>query len=278
MQHDQRAAPPAETSAPTAQGAEACRRPRSRDGPVALHRGGLRQGRAPVRRRRQGRRADDGNRPDRRRCARRVPPAAIRPPHPGGRRQPEARHPVRRTGAGHGAGRWRQRHGPSRHGARGGRGRRAGARNGRRLDRRAPLEPRRLGRALCRRCRSSTAWSASTAAVASANHMAPWGGSESLLGTNPLAIGIPCGDAPPVVLDMATTVVSYGTVKTYALHGRAMPPDWMVSRVDGQPLTDSRRSRRGRAPADRRSQGQRAGAGARPARRAAQPAPPSAAT
>jgi L-2-hydroxycarboxylate dehydrogenase (NAD+) len=83
------------------------------------------------------------------------------------------------------------------------------------------------------------------AAVASANHMAPWGGSESLLGTNPLAIGIPCGDAPPVVLDMATTVVSYGTVKTYALHGRAMPPDWMVSRVDGQPLTDSRRSGEG---------------------------------
>jgi L-2-hydroxycarboxylate dehydrogenase (NAD+) len=83
------------------------------------------------------------------------------------------------------------------------------------------------------------------AAVASANHMAPWGGSESLLGTNPLAVGIPCGDAPPVVLDMATTIVSYGTVKTYALHGRAMPPDWMVSRVDGQPLTDSRRSGEG---------------------------------
>lgn len=83
------------------------------------------------------------------------------------------------------------------------------------------------------------------AAVASANHMAPWGGSESLLGTNPLAIGIPCGDAPPILLDIATTVVSYGTVKTHALHGRAMPPDWMVSKVDGQPLTDPRRSHEG---------------------------------
>jgi LDH2 family malate/lactate/ureidoglycolate dehydrogenase len=82
-------------------------------------------------------------------------------------------------------------------------------------------------------------------AVASANHMAPWGGSESLLGTNPLAIAIPCGDAPPVVLDMATTIVSYGTVKSYALHGRTMPPDWLVSRVDGKPLTDPRRSHEG---------------------------------
>jgi L-2-hydroxycarboxylate dehydrogenase (NAD+) len=83
------------------------------------------------------------------------------------------------------------------------------------------------------------------AAVANANHMAPWGGSELLLGTNPLAVGIPCGDEPPVVLDMATTVVSYGTVKNYALHGRTMPADWMVSRADGKPLTDPKRSGEG---------------------------------
>src|SRR5918997_895894 len=57
------------------------------------------------------------------------------------------------------------------------------------------------------------------AAMANANHMAPWGGRELLLGTNPLGIGIPCGDRDPFILDMATTVVSYGTVKKYALHG-----------------------------------------------------------
>jgi LDH2 family malate/lactate/ureidoglycolate dehydrogenase len=83
------------------------------------------------------------------------------------------------------------------------------------------------------------------AAMANANHMAPWGGSELLLGTNPLGIGIPCGEAPPFVLDMATTVVSYGTVKNYALHGREMPPDWLVSRLDGKPLTDPRRAHEG---------------------------------
>jgi len=45
------------------------------------------------------------------------------------------------------------------------------------------------------------------AAVANANHMAIWGGNELLLGTNPLGIGVPSGDGP-LVLDMATTVVS----------------------------------------------------------------------
>lgn len=82
-------------------------------------------------------------------------------------------------------------------------------------------------------------------AVASANHMAPWGGIEMLLGTNPLAVAIPCGDEPPIVLDIATTAVSYGTVKNYALQGRAMPEGWMVSRRDGSPLTDSARKDEG---------------------------------
>ena len=82
-------------------------------------------------------------------------------------------------------------------------------------------------------------------AVASANHMAPWGGVDALLGTNPLAIGVPAGDAPPVILDIATTVASYGTVKNYALQGKQMPEGWMVNRDDGTPLTDPARSAAG---------------------------------
>src|ERR1043166_7736044 len=78
-------------------------------------------------------------------------------------------------------------------------------------------------------------------AVASANHMAVWGGAETLLGTNPLAIGLPTDDGP-MVFDIATTVVSYGTVKNYALQGRTMPEGWFVNRHDGTPLTDPRRS------------------------------------
>src|SRR5262249_9174815 len=83
------------------------------------------------------------------------------------------------------------------------------------------------------------------AAVANANHMAVWGGADLLLGTNPLGIGVPSGEGP-LVLDMATTVVSYGTVKKYAMEGRAMPEGWFVNAKNGEPPTDPRRSAEGR--------------------------------
>jgi LDH2 family malate/lactate/ureidoglycolate dehydrogenase len=82
------------------------------------------------------------------------------------------------------------------------------------------------------------------AAVANANHMAVWGGTELLLGTNPLAIGVPAGEGP-MVLDMATTVVSYGTVKKYALQGLAMPEGWLVDPDTGAPLTDPKQGAHG---------------------------------
>jgi L-2-hydroxycarboxylate dehydrogenase (NAD+) len=81
--------------------------------------------------------------------------------------------------------------------------------------------------------------------VANANHMPMWGGAENLLGTNPIAFAIPTGQEPPVVLDIATTVVSYGTVKSYRLLGKPMPEGWMVDAKDGKPLTDSARSTEG---------------------------------
>src|SRR3954454_4458642 len=81
-------------------------------------------------------------------------------------------------------------------------------------------------------------------AVANANHMAVWGGADPLLGTNPLAIGVPSG-AGPMVLDMATTVVSYGTVKNYALQGKPMEKGWMVNTATGEDILDARRASEG---------------------------------
>jgi L-2-hydroxycarboxylate dehydrogenase (NAD+) len=81
--------------------------------------------------------------------------------------------------------------------------------------------------------------------VANANHMPMWGGAENLLGTNPIAIAIPTGEEPLVVLDVATTVVSYGTVKAHKLQGKTMPEGWMVNPKDGKPITDSARSAEG---------------------------------
>jgi L-2-hydroxycarboxylate dehydrogenase (NAD+) len=73
-------------------------------------------------------------------------------------------------------------------------------------------------------------------AVGNANHMAPWGGTELLLSTNPIAIAVP-GEVEPVLLDMATTVAAYGKVKLAADRGETMPEGWMIDRL-GNPLTD----------------------------------------
>jgi L-2-hydroxycarboxylate dehydrogenase (NAD+) len=82
------------------------------------------------------------------------------------------------------------------------------------------------------------------AAVANANHMATWGGKDLLLGTNPLAIGVPSG-AGPLVFDMATSIIAYGTVKKYALRGLTMPEGWFVNAETGAPITDPARSHDG---------------------------------
>lgn len=81
-------------------------------------------------------------------------------------------------------------------------------------------------------------------AVGNANHMPPWGGVDFLLSTNPIAFAIPAGNEPPIVLDMATTVASYGTVKVYAQRGETLPIGWMIDR-QGNPLTDPKRIHEG---------------------------------
>src|SRR5436190_13262570 len=53
------------------------------------------------------------------------------------------------------------------------------------------------------------------AAVSTMNHMALWGGAEALLGTNPIAIAVPAGQEAPVVLDIATSVSSFGTIRQH---------------------------------------------------------------
>src|SRR5918998_1030503 len=82
------------------------------------------------------------------------------------------------------------------------------------------------------------------AAVSGSNLMAPWGGAEPLLGTNPIAVGIPAGEGAPVILDIATSVASFGAIKNHALQGKALPVGWVVDR-NGQPLTDPARAGEG---------------------------------
>lgn len=81
-------------------------------------------------------------------------------------------------------------------------------------------------------------------AVGSANHLPPWGGTEMLLSTNPIAIAVPSSQRPPVVLDMATTVAAYGKVKTKLQRGESMPEGWMIDK-QGNPLTDPAKAAEG---------------------------------
>jgi len=81
-------------------------------------------------------------------------------------------------------------------------------------------------------------------AVGSNNHLPAWGSSESLLGTNPMAVAVPALEEPPIVLDMAPTVAAYGKVRLKAQRGEAMPVGWMIDR-EGKPLTDPKRADEG---------------------------------
>jgi LDH2 family malate/lactate/ureidoglycolate dehydrogenase len=76
------------------------------------------------------------------------------------------------------------------------------------------------------------------AAVSTMNHMAPWGGAEALLGTNPIAIAIPAGQEAPVVLDIATSLSSFGNIRQHQISGTPLEKGWVVHRHSGQPITD----------------------------------------
>ena len=56
----------------------------------------------------------------------------------------------------------------------------------------------------------------------------PWGGTQAFLSTNPLAAAVPRSQGPPLVIDMSTSVSSFGQVRMRANQGRAVPPDWLI--------------------------------------------------
>lgn len=80
-------------------------------------------------------------------------------------------------------------------------------------------------------------------AVANANGMPPWGGTNPLLGTNPLAIAIPA-QPNSFVLDIATTAASHGSIKVAARNGTPLPVGWVVDAA-GHPITDATRADEG---------------------------------
>jgi L-2-hydroxycarboxylate dehydrogenase (NAD+) len=80
--------------------------------------------------------------------------------------------------------------------------------------------------------------------VGNANLVPPWGGTEALLSTNPIAIAVPALQHPSIVLDMATTNTAFGKIRLKAQRNEPMPEGWMIDR-QGQPLTDPKRASEG---------------------------------
>lgn len=76
------------------------------------------------------------------------------------------------------------------------------------------------------------------AAVSTINHMAPWGGAEALMGTNPIAFGVPAGKNPPVVLDIATSATSFGNIRQRIATGKPLQEGWVVHSKTGEPILD----------------------------------------
>ncbi len=68
--------------------------------------------------------------------------------------------------------------------------------------------------------------------------MAPWGGVEPYIGTNPYAYGVPAGRHEPIIFDMATSVVARGKIILAAKKGEVIPEGWAIDR-EGLPTTDA---------------------------------------
>ena len=67
--------------------------------------------------------------------------------------------------------------------------------------------------------------------------MAPMGGKDKLLGTNPFSVVFPVAGGDPIIIDMATSVVAKSKFKEYKAAGKPLPEGWALD-ADGNPTTD----------------------------------------
>jgi LDH2 family malate/lactate/ureidoglycolate dehydrogenase len=70
--------------------------------------------------------------------------------------------------------------------------------------------------------------------------MAPWGGIDGVVGTNPWAVAIPTADDPqamPIILDMALTTAGKGMMRWLMRDGKKMPTNWAIT-PDGHATDD----------------------------------------
>ncbi|WP_418320301.1 malate/lactate/ureidoglycolate dehydrogenase [Piscinibacter sakaiensis] len=67
--------------------------------------------------------------------------------------------------------------------------------------------------------------------------VAPFGGRQARLVTNPVAVGVPRQGKPPLILDFATSKIAVGKVRVALNEGKQLAPDTLLDR-DGEPTRD----------------------------------------
>ena len=70
--------------------------------------------------------------------------------------------------------------------------------------------------------------------------VAPIGGIGRRLSANPIAVGIPRGDGPPIIFDISTSSIAEGKLKVAFNKGVDVPPGCMID-ADGIPTNDPRK-------------------------------------
>ena len=69
--------------------------------------------------------------------------------------------------------------------------------------------------------------------------VAPFGGSDRRLSTNPITIGVPVAGGDPVIMDMTTSMVAEGKLMVAMNKGERLPEGWIIDK-QGRPTTDAK--------------------------------------
>lgn len=67
--------------------------------------------------------------------------------------------------------------------------------------------------------------------------ISPTFGKDPLLGTNPIAFGVPTDEECPFLLDMATSITQRGKIEVAARKKKPIPEGWAID-MEGNPVTD----------------------------------------
>ncbi len=70
-----------------------------------------------------------------------------------------------------------------------------------------------------------------------AQRVAPFGGSDRRLSTNPITIGVPVAGGDPIIVDMTTSMAAEGKLMVALNRGERVPAGWIIDK-HGQPTTE----------------------------------------